>query len=80
MRAGEAERICKKKKEKVTRVAREEKKDSEIWRREDEFIALWGSIYRGDVRRRKRGRDGAEGNQTGWTMRAHTDAPCLMSR
>ncbi len=26
------------------------------------------------------GWDGGEGNQTGWTMRAHTDALCLMSR
>lgn len=30
-------------------------RDLEIWRREDEFIALWRSVYRGDVRRRKRG-------------------------
>lgn len=56
-------------------------RDLEIWRREDEFIALWRSVYRGDVRRRKRGRgEVGEGNQTGWTMRAHTDALCLMSR
>ncbi len=43
--------------EKVIRVLMEQKRqrDLEIWRREDEFIALWRSVYRGDVRRRKRG-------------------------
>ena len=30
-------------------------RDLEIWRREDEFIALWRGVYGGDVRRRKRG-------------------------
>lgn len=67
--------------EEVIRVLMEQKRqrDLEIWRREDEFITLWRSIYRGDVGRRRRG-DGGEGNQTGWTMRAHTDALCLMSR
>lgn len=53
-----------------------QKKDKEIGRREDEFIAPWRSVSRRDGRRRKRG----EGNQTGWTARAHTGASCLMSR
>lgn len=35
-------------------------RDLEIWRREDEFIAVWRSVYRGDVRRRKRREGGTE--------------------
>lgn len=40
---------------------------------EDEFIALWRSVWR-------RGGGRGERNQTGWTKSAHTDALCLMSR
>lgn len=44
--------------EKVIRVLMEQKKrqrDLEIWRRDDEFIALRRSVYRGDVGRRRKG-------------------------
>lgn len=43
-------------------------------------LLLFGDTFMEERRRgRKRGRDGEEGNQTGWTLRAHTDALCLMS-
>lgn len=53
-------------------IEHEEEREGDL---EDKFTALWRSLWGEEEGGGRGGR-----NQTGWTMRAHTDALCLMSR